>query len=69
MNILDSDIYRRPPLNYDWNSISEYALTVDGYALAEQFLRLNDQELFYPLLFTLADTKNPEEYLLKPELL
>ena len=43
MNILDSDIYRRPPLNYDWNSISEYALTVDGYALAKQFLRLSDQ--------------------------
>jgi len=27
------------------------------------------QEVFYPLLFTLADTKNPEEDLLKPELL
>ena len=33
------------------------------------FTTLSDQEIVYPLVFTLLDAKNPEEDLLKQELL
>ena len=35
----------------------------------QYFTTLSDQEIVYPPVFTLTDTMNPEEDLLKPELL
>ncbi len=45
------------------------SVCVNGYLKTIRFIALSDRVSVYPLLFTLVDIRNPEEHLLKPELL